>query len=421
MGDLSAFLPPEEASSLQDQQQQRKKNTHKPAPRQRPDDWKKLTWQERRQHVREEKDKAEAAVLAEGLAAPIPPSNIGFKLLQKMGFKGPPEAERTGGKAEYRSAGRMVMAEIAEERHRGEGPREEEKSGVTVGGEKRGERGKAEFGGDEVTGEREKTLVTDAGSSRSLKTRVGEYCSDQRPAASTGEASFEDNLGDSGVPATTLNRKTPLAWVEPVALSLKRDRKGLGREEEEEQAERQKQLRAEAAARVRQRGEEALRGEFEERRKGRWSEWKVRGALRKARTALVHLEGGEEWLKAQAVRIGAASSSSPAASGSLMGGGAICGAGSGSERGAGAENGRDRRRRVRKKRIVTECDADGVSDEEWEEVEERRGDAREVEGGSGGGREKEGEGGEGGEAGQVPLEDIVSEEVSHHCVTVGVF
>ncbi|CAI5486534.1 unnamed protein product [Closterium sp. Naga37s-1] len=133
------------------------------------------------------------------------------------------------------------------------------------------------------------------------------------PAERTEEAIIEDNRAGS-VLASTPNRRKPLVWVEPVALSLKRDRKGLGKEEEEAEAERQKLLRAEAAARVRRRGEGALRGEFEERRKGRWSEWKVRGALRKARTALVHLEGGEEWLKAQAVRIGAASSSSSGAS-----------------------------------------------------------------------------------------------------------
>ncbi|CAI5991986.1 unnamed protein product [Closterium sp. NIES-64] len=418
MGDLSAFLPPEDASKLRDQQQERQKKLPKPAPRQRPDDWKRLTWQERRQQVREEKDKAEAAVLAEGLAAPIPPSNIGFKLLQKMGFKGPPEAERTGGMAGFSSAGKMGVAEIRGERHRGDGARVGEESGVTAGRETSRERGKAECTGGDVTGEREKTLVTEAGSSRSLTTRVGEYCSDQRPAESTGEASIEDNLGESGVPATAPNRK-PLVWVEPVALSLKRDRKGLGKEEEEEEAERQKLLRAEAAARVRRRGEEALRGDFEERRKGRWSEWKVRGALRKARTALVHLEGGEEWLRSQAVRIGAAPSStdshggggsglrkartalvhleggeewlrsqalrtgaassssgaSPAvaaASGGAQldgagfggrGGGAAAAAlsrGAGAmERGVGAERGWGRRRRVRKKRIVTECDADG--------------------------------------------------------------
>ncbi|CAI5461407.1 unnamed protein product [Closterium sp. Yama58-4] len=280
MGDLSAFLPPEDASKLLNQQQQRQKKPAKPAPRQRPDDWKKLTWQERRKQVREEKDKAEAADLAEGLAAPIPPSNIGFKLLQKMGFKGPPATQGMGGKAEFPSAGRMGSAEIGE------------------GGE--------------------------------------------RPVELTGEATTEDNGGGS-VPATAPNRKKPLVWVEPVALSLKRDRKGLGKEEEEEQAERQKQLGAEAAARVRQRGEEALRGGFEERRKGRWSEWKVRGALRKARTALLHLEGGEEWLKAQAVRIGAASSSSQAASGFLMGAGGggsgRGGAGAGGARSGGARSG----------------------------------------------------------------------------------
>ncbi|CAI7803096.1 unnamed protein product [Closterium sp. NIES-53] len=419
MGDLSAFLPPEDASNLRDQQQQRQqrqKKPAKPAPRQRPDDWKMLTWQERRQQARAEKDKAEAAVLAEGLAAPIPPTNIGFKLLQKMGFKGPPAAQQMGGKAGFPSAGRIGMAETAGERHRGEGAREGDESGVTGGREKGGERVKAESAREEAAGERERALRSKLGSSWLHEGRAGEYCSGERPAANTREASIEDNREES-VPAPTPSRK-PLVWVEPVALSLKRDRKGLGREEEEEEAERQKLLRAEAAARKRRRGEEALRGEFEERRKGRWSDWKVRGALRKARTALVHLEGGEEWLRRQAVRIGAASSSSsssgasaPAApSGGAQldragdagrgrggggGGATMCGGAGGMESGAGVERGRDRRRRVRKKRIVTECDADGVSDEEWEEVEERRG---EVAGG-----EENGEGGEGGEAGELLL------------------
>ncbi|CAI5998427.1 unnamed protein product [Closterium sp. NIES-64] len=241
MGDLSAFLPPEDASKLRDQQQERQKKLPKPAPRQRPDDWKRLTWQERRQQVREEKDKAEAAVLAEGLAAPIPPSNIGFKLLQKMGFKGPPEAERTGGMAGFSSAGKMGVAEIRGERHRGDGARVGEESGVTAGRETSRERGKAECTGGDVTGEREKTAGEGGGGGRS------------------GEAEAVESRGSSAGEA--------------------------------------------------ERREEALRGDFEERRKGRWSEWKVRGALRKARTALVHLEGGEEWLRSQAVRIGAAPSS----------------------------------------------------------------------------------------------------------------
>ncbi|CAI5530990.1 unnamed protein product [Closterium sp. Naga37s-1] len=134
MGDLSAFLPPEDASNLRDQQQQRQqrqKKPAKPAPRQRPDDWKMLTWQERRQQARAEKDKAEAAVLAEGLAAPIPPTNIGFKLLQKMGFKGPPAAQQMGGKA-----GDEEWEEV------------EERRGEVAGGEENGEGGEGGEAGE---------------------------------------------------------------------------------------------------------------------------------------------------------------------------------------------------------------------------------------------------------------------------------
>ncbi|GJP44046.1 hypothetical protein CLOM_g3443 [Closterium sp. NIES-68] len=55
---------------------------------------------------------------------------------------------------------------------------------------------------------------------------------------------------------------------------------------------------------MRRSGEEALKRVFEERRKGRWGEWKLRGAFRKARTALLHLEWGDEWLRSKAEEIG---------------------------------------------------------------------------------------------------------------------
>ncbi|GJP43059.1 hypothetical protein CLOM_g2562 [Closterium sp. NIES-68] len=445
MGDLSAFLPPEDATKLRDAQlQQQKKQTkqHKAAPRQRPDDWKRLTWQERRQQVREEKDKAEAAVLAEGLAAPIPPSNIGFKLLQKMGFKGRAEPiggnnsgelEERGGKEELRSG---EKADGRQQRH--------SESSAKDSSTKESSTKKSRFswllndrlregsGGESLAEAREEASIEDSRSQPvcTVYERVDPPCAvPQEKFAIARQTQALVKPGELAAPIAATQIKKPIVWIEPVTLSLKRDRKGLGKEEEEEEAKQQEARRAEAAVRMRRSGEEALKRVFEERRKGRWGEWKLRGAFRKARTALLHLEWGDEWLRSKAEEIGAASSSSGAvggaggcaagaaagaaggagaAAGGAGGGGAKSGAGV-MERGTGAGRGRERMRRARKRRVVAECDAHDVSDEEWEEVEERREGAREVEGGGAG---KEGdEGAEGGEAGEVPLEELVSEEL----------
>ncbi|KAJ4829574.1 hypothetical protein Tsubulata_031626 [Turnera subulata] len=86
MGDLSRFLPPElsspsRSSSKKDPKQ--KTSTIEPLLKKKS---KTLSWQERRRLEREKKQQEEDVQTLTNIEAPIPQSNVGFKLLKQMGY-----------------------------------------------------------------------------------------------------------------------------------------------------------------------------------------------------------------------------------------------------------------------------------------------------------------------------------------------
>ncbi|PKI42872.1 G patch domain-containing protein 11 [Punica granatum] len=85
MGDLSLLLPPE--ASEPPKSSARKIPNDKPMTVQPPKKKSKLlSWQEQRKLERERKQQEEDEQTLANIEAPIPQSNIGFKLLQQMGY-----------------------------------------------------------------------------------------------------------------------------------------------------------------------------------------------------------------------------------------------------------------------------------------------------------------------------------------------
>lgn len=74
MGDLSQFLPPDQVATLQAKEKEDK-------------DYKgKLNWKEKRKIKREKQQKEEEERITKGSSSAIPSTNIGFKMLQQMGY-----------------------------------------------------------------------------------------------------------------------------------------------------------------------------------------------------------------------------------------------------------------------------------------------------------------------------------------------
>lgn len=74
MGDLSQFLPPDQVATLQAKEKEDK------------DSKRKLNWKEKRKLKREEQQKEEEERITKGSSSAIPSTNIGFKMLQQMGY-----------------------------------------------------------------------------------------------------------------------------------------------------------------------------------------------------------------------------------------------------------------------------------------------------------------------------------------------
>ncbi|KAF3331123.1 G patch domain-containing protein 11 [Carex littledalei] len=85
MGDLSQFLPSDLSASSD------KLPRGKRQPQQQPSKWgsktKRMSWQEQKQLDRARKQREEDERTRENLEKAIPDSNVGFKLLQRMGYK----------------------------------------------------------------------------------------------------------------------------------------------------------------------------------------------------------------------------------------------------------------------------------------------------------------------------------------------
>uniref|UniRef100_A0A7N0RH09 G-patch domain-containing protein n=1 Tax=Kalanchoe fedtschenkoi TaxID=63787 RepID=A0A7N0RH09_KALFE len=87
MGDLSRFLPPEEASISTAQKAPPPASKRQKLPSTLKEKPKNKSWQEIRRVEREKKQIEEDALTLEKIEkAPIPQSNIGFKLLRQMGY-----------------------------------------------------------------------------------------------------------------------------------------------------------------------------------------------------------------------------------------------------------------------------------------------------------------------------------------------
>ncbi|KAG6743806.1 hypothetical protein POTOM_052508 [Populus tomentosa] len=85
MGDLSQFLPPETTNPSKSSA---KKSVNKETPTFQSFNKKSknISWQEQRRLEREKKQQEEDEQTMARIEAPIPPSNIGFKLLKQMGY-----------------------------------------------------------------------------------------------------------------------------------------------------------------------------------------------------------------------------------------------------------------------------------------------------------------------------------------------
>ncbi|KAI9380203.1 hypothetical protein POPTR_016G048600v4 [Populus trichocarpa] len=85
MGDLSQFLPPETTNPSKSSA---KKTVNKETPTFQSFNKKSknISWQEQRRLEREKKQQEEDEQTMARIEAPIPPSNIGFKLLKQMGY-----------------------------------------------------------------------------------------------------------------------------------------------------------------------------------------------------------------------------------------------------------------------------------------------------------------------------------------------
>ncbi|KAG2686963.1 hypothetical protein I3760_09G031400 [Carya illinoinensis] len=85
MGDLSRFLPLENSISVNPLSQKISINRTQPVQSSKKQS-KTLSWQERRRLEREQKQQEEDEQTLANVEAPIPQSNIGFKLLKQMGY-----------------------------------------------------------------------------------------------------------------------------------------------------------------------------------------------------------------------------------------------------------------------------------------------------------------------------------------------
>ncbi|KAL6133841.1 hypothetical protein ACLB2K_066074 [Fragaria x ananassa] len=81
-GDLSRFLFPEASGPLSKKVSNSKTSIVQPS-RKKP---KALNWQEQRKIDRERKQQEEDEITLANIEAPIPQSNIGFRLLKQMGY-----------------------------------------------------------------------------------------------------------------------------------------------------------------------------------------------------------------------------------------------------------------------------------------------------------------------------------------------
>ncbi|GAA0143441.1 hypothetical protein LIER_35745 [Lithospermum erythrorhizon] len=87
MGDISQFIPPDQASNSSKLSTNKKVLSSKASDPKFPDKKRKiLNWQEERKNKREQKLIEEDQKTLENLESAIPQSNIGFKLLKQMGY-----------------------------------------------------------------------------------------------------------------------------------------------------------------------------------------------------------------------------------------------------------------------------------------------------------------------------------------------
>lgn len=332
MGDLSAFVGEDEVQKMR-----QSSTSGAGKSKNRDPEHMKLPWQERRRLKQQEKLKHEEEVRAAGLAAPIPASNIGFKLLQKMGFSAAkPSSNATEACGPDLSQNSQFLADR-----------------------------KTTFGVDE--------------------------------------------------PSIGIGRPSATHWRDPIEISVKADKKGLGMAAEEKKAEEERERVRLAQQQRLVETQDALRSQFKESKRGRWYLWKMRSNFQKARAALLHLEGSDEWLESRVVAQnpeaavllgqGDTSEQTPRSQSNLSEG--RQGAGLSTLGGVpgmpgGMPRGTERIGKVRKKRRVDDCAGDDVDDE--------RGDLVEV-GRVGEKREGEELGSEGIKA-KAKLVDFASEEVS---------
>ncbi|KAH9307842.1 hypothetical protein KI387_035753, partial [Taxus chinensis] len=76
LGDLSQFLPPDEIATLQAKEKENESKGYN----------RKLNWKEKRKMKKEEQQKEEDEQIKRGYGSAIPSTNIGFKMLQQMGY-----------------------------------------------------------------------------------------------------------------------------------------------------------------------------------------------------------------------------------------------------------------------------------------------------------------------------------------------